>query len=417
MAYQVRTTTSYGNRLVGSLKGIVAGFILLFVGTIMLCLNEGNYVKTDKAIRSAQKELINVNDISTLNPSLEGKLIHASAFADTKDILSDELFGVSETAVALIRSVEYYQFIENSYTEKRDKVGGGQETITTYRYNEKWVSSPVNSAKFNDPDYKKSNIVLENEIKFQIQRAGNVSFGAYKLPEFIIESIEGNVPADAKINSGALAKWNSREASNARDIGYKTDGASALTHVNGNTVYFGKSPAAPQIGDVRVTLYKIPPADISIIAKVIGVTFEKYIAPNGKTFTSIMMGTVSAETMIESAKKTNSLFTWILRFVGLFLIVFAFKLIFDILPTLFKVLPPLGALVGVGVGLVCSVGGFVWTLAVISLAWLFYRPLVGVPLLIAAGAGIWFLAKKSKEKKASASLSTANTSADGNPPT
>jgi hypothetical protein len=409
MAYQVKTTTNYGNRLLGALKGVGTGFIFLFIGTIMLCANEGNYVKEDKAIRSAQKALVKVGDVSTLNSSLEGKLIHAHAFADTQDTLSDEPFGVSETAIALIRYVEYYQYQEHKQTETKDKLGGSEEKVTTYTYEKKWVNTPIVSANFTDPEYKKSNIVLDSDVKSQLQYAKNVSFGAYKLPPFIIEEIEGSVPVNAQVSDEDLLVWNIREIARAKQVGYKYDGATSLLHVNGNIVYIGKSPSSPQIGDVRITLAKIPPSDISIIATVVGSTFDKYLAPNGRTFKAVAMGTVSAENMFETAKKTNSMITWLLRIIGILLVVAAFKLIFKIFPTLFKVLPPLATIVGAGVGLVCSVGGFVWSLVVISLAWLFYRPLVGIPLLAAAVVGIVFLVKKGKEKKASAPAGASGT--------
>jgi len=411
MAYQVKTTTNYGNRLLGALKGVGTGFIFLFIGTIMLCANEGSYVKQDKAIRSAQKELIKVSDVSTLNPALDGKLIHAHAFADTQDTLSDEPFGISETAIALIRYVEYYQYQEYSKTETKDKLGGSEEKTTTYTYEKKWVNTPINSANFNDPEYKKSNIVLDSEVKSQLLYAKNVSFGAYKLPAFIIESIEGSVPVNAQISDDDLLVWNVREVIKAKQVGYKYDGATTLLHVNGNIVYLGKSPSSPQIGDIRITLAKIIPQDISIIATVIGNTFDRYQAPNGRTFKAVAMGTVTAEVMFESAKKANSMITWLLRIIGILLVVAAFKMIFKIFPTLFKVLPPLATIVGAGVGLVCSVGGFVWSFVVISLAWLFYRPLIGIPLLAAAVVGIVFLVKKGKEKKASAPAVTGETAA------
>jgi len=418
MAYQVKTTKNYGNRLIDSLKGAGTGFIFLLIGTVMLWVNECSFVRTDKAIRSAQKELVRVTDVSSVDPALNGKLIHASAFADTQDILSDEKFGVSEKAIALVRLVEYYQYEEQKHTEKKDKLGGSEETITTYTYEKKWVRAPINSGNFGDPDYKKANIVLDNEVKFQIQYAKNVSFGAYKLPAFIIEDIGGNVQAEVKISNNDLAKLNDQIVKKAKDTGYKTESNATLVSVQGNVVYFGKSSSSPQVGDVRITLTKVPPSDISIIARVTASTFEKYIAPNGSPFGRVAMGTVSADTMIDSAKKENSMLTWLFRLIGLFLIVASFKLIFKILPTLFKVLPPLATIVGAGVALVCSVGGFVWTLVVIALAWLFYRPLVGIPLLIVAIAGIWFLKKKAKEKAAlsPASAGTANTTvltADG----
>jgi hypothetical protein len=412
MAYQVKTTKNYGNRLLDSLKGAGKGFIVLFVGTIMLCANEGNYVKQDKTIGAAAKSLVRVGDVSSLDTALEGRLIHAYAFAETQDVLVDDQFGVRERAIALKRAVEYYQYQEKSSTETKDKLGGAEEKTTTYTYEKKWVTSPVNSGGFADPDYKKSNFVLDNDVKSQDTYAANVTFGAYKLPRFIITSIRGGIPAELKLTNDELTQLNNRVTKRMSELGLKADSGAVLAHVQGNVVYLGKSPSSPQVGDVRITLTKAAPADISIIAKVVGSTFEQYIAPGtGRIFTGVAMGTVSADTMIESAKKTNSFITWLLRFLGILLVVVSLKMVFNILPTLFKVLPPLGKIVGAGAGLVCWVGGIAWSFVVISLAWLFYRPLIGIPLLVIAAFGIWFLSKKAKEKKAVAAHAAAHAAA------
>jgi len=410
MAYQVKTTKNYGNRLLDSIKGVGAGFIILFVGTIMLCANEGNYVKNYKTIGDAQNALVKgTTDVSQADPSLEGKLIYAHDFADTQDVLTDNMFGVNEKAISLVRNVEYYQYEQHSKTEKKDKLGGSEETTITYTYEKKWVSSPINSSGFADPDYKNKNFVIEGEVKSLRQDAKNVTFGAYKLPPFIIASIRNSAPVEIRLNSN---EWNNRVAKRMTELGIKTDSNAALAHVQGDTVYLGKSPTSPQIGDVRVTITKVVPADISIIAKVVGNSFEEFTSPRtGRTFSSVEMGTVSAETMFKHAVNLNKFITWLLRIIGIILIVAAFKLIFKILPTLFKVLPPLASIVGAGVGLVCTVGGLAWSFIVISLAWLFYRPLIGVPLLAVAIAGIWFLKKKAKEKAALAPASAGAASA------
>jgi hypothetical protein len=169
-----------------------------------------------------------------------------------------------------------------------------------------------------------------------------------------------------------------------------------MVHINGNVVYLGISPSTPNIGDVRITLTKIMPAQLSIIAKVAGDTFEQYYAKNGKTFSSVRMGTVSADNMFSAAHSSNSTWTWILRLIGVFLVIGGLKSMFNILSTLFKVIPFLGSIVGAGVGLVCTVFGGAWSLVIIALAWLWYRPLVGVLLLAAAIAGIWYLRQKGK---------------------
>ncbi len=145
MSYQEVTQTSWGQRIGSTFKGALTGIILFFVGTGLLYWNEGNFIKTRNLIYEAAAAMVSVDNIDKLDASLNGKLIHATAEATTKEVLHDEEFGVNLNAIALNRDVEYYQWVEDKSEETRDKVGGGKETITTYTYRKEWTSSPVNS--------------------------------------------------------------------------------------------------------------------------------------------------------------------------------------------------------------------------------------------------------------------------------
>ena len=74
------------------------------------------------------------------------------------------------------------------------------------------------------------------------------------------------------------------------------------------------------------------------------------------------------------------------------------KGIFGIIETVLKVVPFIAGIFGWGIGLVCTILGVVWSLIVIALAWLFYRPLLGIVLLFFAGVLIWVFAFKGKDK-------------------
>jgi hypothetical protein len=376
----------------GSFKGIAGGVLLFIIGSILLFWNEGNFVKTKKSLQEAEDVLVRVTDVSTVDSELNGKLIHASAFADTKETLTDELFGVSEKAISISRKVEYYQYVEKSSSQTRDRVGGGQETVTTYTYEKEWTSSPVNSLKFNDSEYRSANFTLTT-IEAKKQQAKEVSFGGYRLPDFIISSISGNIPAEVRLTPDELTEWQNTITRNLTQPGVATK---QFVHVNGNVVYFGLSTSPPAIGDVRVTLTKIKPADISIIAKVNGSTFESYTASNGKTVSAVSMGTVSAESMFADQHSLNQIWTWILRLLGVFLVIWGLKLMFGILPAVFKVIPFLGNIVDAGVGIVCTIIGGAWSLIIIAISMLWYRPVIGIILLVIAIAGIWLLKKKTK---------------------
>lgn len=394
MAYTETTTTSYGQRLAGSAKGMVGGLLMFIIGTCLLWWNEGRAVKTAKAIGDAASNVEIVDDVSKVNASLNGKLIHASAFADTKDTLTDDMFGVREQAIRIDRKVEYYQWVEMAQTKEREKIGGGKETTTTYTYEKKWVDKPVNSAEFKDPQYQSANKVL-SEVEDKSEMASNVTFGAYTLPESFVSAISGGEPAEVRMTEEQRFTWNER----LHMLRPKVNTETSLVHTSANTVYLGLSPNSPQVGDVRVTFTKVPPADISLIAQVDGSTFKAYRAKNGQSFSRVQMGTVSADEMIEQARSENNMLTWVLRLVGVLLIVIGLKGMFGLLPMLFKVLPFLGSIVDAGVGLVSWILGLAWSFIIIAIAWLVFRPIIGISLLVLAIAGIVFLKRRGKKNE------------------
>jgi len=403
MAYTETTTTSYGGRLSRSLKGIVGGLIAFIAGTALLFWNEGNYVKTYKALNEAQDATIAVDSVAERDPALNGKVIHASARAETEDILRDPAFDVSVNAISLQRSVEYYQYEERSSTTTRDKIGGGEEKVTTYTYSADWQSEPINSSEFKDPKYQGSNFTLY-QVQDQEQFAKNVSFGAYSLPDFFIESIPANEPVDVTLGEENQRKLEEAIRQHPRGPRLPEDTnavAPAVVHVQANTVYLGENPSAPKVGDLRITFSSAQPQDVSIIGKVNGSTFGRYVAKSGKAISRLETGIVSAEEMFAHAQAENTFLTWILRLVGVVLVCVGLRGIFGILEAIAKVLPFLGDIVGVGVSLVTGIIGLAWSLLWIAIAWLTYRPLIGVPLLVADVALVIWLKKKAPKAPSS----------------
>ena len=394
MAYTETTTTSYGQRLAGSAKGMIGGLLVFIIGTGLLWWNEGRTVRTARAIGDAASHVESVADVSKVDASLNGKLIHASAFADTKDTLTDDLFGVREQAIKLDRKVEYYQWVEHSQRKKRDKVGGGEETITTYTYEQEWVKKPVNSSNFKESRYRNANRVL-SQVEERNETAQHVTFGAYTLPESLVGSISGSEPVEVRMTEEQRFTWDER----LHMLRPKVNTETSLVHTSANTVYLGLSPNSPQIGDVRVTFTKVPPADISLIAQVDGSTFKAYRAKNGQSFSRLQMGTVGADEMILQARSENNLWAWVLRVIGILLVVGGLKGMFGLLPMLFKVLPFLGSIVDAGVGLVSWIFGLAWSFIIIAIAWLVFRPIIGISLLVLAIAGIVFLKRRGKKNE------------------
>ena len=106
------------------------------------------------------------------------------------------------------------------------------------------------------------------------------------------------------------------------------------------------------------------------------------------------MGKHTADAMFTSAQESNKMLTWILRVVGFVVMFIGFSLLFKPLSVVADVLPIAGDIVGIGTGIVAFLLAAPLSLITIAVAWIFYRPLIGVPLLILAGVGLFFLFKK-----------------------
>ena len=432
MAYQEVTTTGYGTRVGNSFKAIGSGILLFLAGTALLWWNEGRAVKTEKMLDEAGSAYVEMENPNKKDASLEGELICGTALATTEDSLSDAQFGIGAKAISLRRRVEYYQWVENVKETKKDKLGGSEEVTKDYTYKKEWVSRPVESAQFKDPAYQNKNMVLTT-IEDAEQYAENVSWGAYKLNESLIHSISSREGLDLAIAEDLLKQFdksaktayerfygvqkNQQPAEQPAETAAVSDSAKAVNdsinnaianaenkkdfeyiHQASNVLYYGKVPGSPEVGDVRVTFEKVVPAKVTVMAVVDGDSFKPFKAKNGKRFQILVMGKKSGDEIIEAEKEANNMWTWALRIIGILMVIGGLKGIFGFVETILKVVPFIAGIFGWGIGLVCTVVGVVWSLIVIAIAWLFYRPLLGISLLVLAGFLIWVFAFKGKDK-------------------
>ena len=400
-SYTEVTSTNWFSRLGNSFKGIGTGILLIVAATVLLWWNEGRTVRTGDAIAEAQMVTEPIPSIDKIDSAFEGKMVYATGRAVTKDELTDPVFGVKVNAIKLRRKVEYYQWVEHRRSEKRQKLGGGEETVTTYTYSREWVNHPVDSQSF------KQMMGHENKTRIQTEAvdwlAPNVNFGSYLFPDFLTRSIGCEKPLDisltdtqrAELQKAFFAPNASLDASQV--VGQQ--GASMI-HTQTNTIYVGREPGSPSIGDVRVTFFETPAAEVSILAKVNGDTFVPFRASNGNTFSRLSMGVQDMNSMFDAAKSGNATMAWILRGLGLVLCIAGFGMIFAPLKVLADVIPLLGSIVGAGTGLVAGLLGSAWSLVIIAIAWIRFRPVLGFCLLGAALTLVILLFIKGRMKKA-----------------
>ena len=386
------TSQSWFSRLGNAFKGIVFGIILVVIAFFLLFWNEGRAVKRYKTLKEGGGAVISVA-ADKVDSANQGRLVHLTGKATTDETLSDSTFGVSSQAIKLHRVAEMYQWQQESKSEEKKKLGGGTETTTTYTYTKVWSENLISSSQFKKPDGHQN----PGQMAYQSEElvATKVTVGAFTLPPSMVRMMRDFTPVSL-----------------GQD--YKLPENLNKAQVSSNTVYIGANPGSPQVGDIRISFKEVKPMTISLVANQVNDTFEPYHAKAGGTIELLQSGTFSAEAMFQQAQKSNTILTWILRVVGFVLMLLGFQLILAPLSVFADVLPILGSIVGVGTGLIASLVAGVLSFLTIGVAWIVYRPLIGIIMLVLSG-GIGFF-MFTKLKKAPAVQAAPATAAAPPPP-
>jgi hypothetical protein len=372
--YTKVTRVSWGQRLMQSIAGVVGGIVLVLASIGGLWWNEGRAVNTAKGLKegSAAVTSISADQVELAN---NGQLVHVSGQAAAQDVLRDPVLGVAETAIALVREVEMYQWREDSRTETRTTVGGSEERVTTYSYRPEWSSRHIDSSRFNQAAAHRNPAGFP--IESETRRADNVALGAFRLNPALIAQIRQSEPFELGAEHAASLPERFRERASTDQPGW--------LHVG--------DPLAPEIGDMRIRLQVVRDQPVSLLARQVDNTFEAHTTSHGTSIERLMPGILSADAMFEQMVRENTIMTWALRIGGVLMMVIGFGLILKPIRVTFDVLPILGSIAGAGIGVISLVLGLVLSLTTIALAWLFYRPLLSI-VLIAVCVGIVYLARK-----------------------
>ncbi|MBR4673062.1 MAG: TMEM43 family protein [Victivallales bacterium] len=426
----VVTTQSYFSRIGNSIKGIGIGVILFIVAFPLLFWNEGRAVKTAKALKEGAKTVISVAS-DKVDPANQDKLIHFTGKTATVDMLMDPIFQINYNGIVLRRKVEMFQWVENASTETKKKVGGSEEKTTTYTYAQEWNENAVDSSNFYN---KEGHINPPMNYKAEKYVASHVTVGAFILPENMISSIGGDMPFAIDEAAAAPVLTAIPNAYRLLDgTGYYVAAGDAIgtpagcapkvvaaatqtvgAIVNGlNNVQSGTQTAqqagntianaavgttrAPVVGDMRISFFVVPQQkDVSIIAKQNGNTLASYQITKDRSLQMLQNGVKTADEMFTSAQKGNTMITWLLRIIGFFVMFTGLKMVFGPLGVLADVLPFLGSLVRMGTGLLSFLIALPCSLVTIAIAWIVYRPVLGVILLVVAVGAIVMLFKNRK---------------------
>lgn len=373
------TNTGWFSRLGKSIVGVLLGIVLTVGAFPLLWWNEGRSVKTYQGLVEGEKVTVEVT-AEAVDAANDGKLVHTVGKAEAKDVVRDDLFGVASPGmIKLQREVELYQWVEKKQTRQKTKMGGGEETVTEYTYEKKWDAEINKSNEFkvkeghvNPPPAYQSSTFISNQA----------TLGAFRLPKYLLNT------------------WNDYKTHDLQTIESLPEPLRAKAQFREGWLYLSANPSSPDLGDARVKFESIPAGEASVLARQLKDTFEPYTTKTNTQIARIASGAQSKEAMFAAAKSENKMITWIFRGLGFFLMFLGLVMVFTPFKILASVLPIAGRIVGAGVGFIAFLLSAMGSTLTISLAWLWYRPVLGVSLLCLTVVGAVFLVKALRKKAA-----------------
>lgn len=375
------TSVSWFGRIKRAVGGVVFGLLLVVLMVIGLFWNEGRAVQTARSLAEGSGAVVSVG-ADSVDAANDGKLVHVSGPVTASDGLADPDFGIAAQGLRLSRTAEMYQWKEESKSETEKKLGGGEETVTTYSYSKVWDDSQIDSSDFKKPDGHQNPPMEIHSKTFQIPDGKLVAFD---LDTPVLDRIEGD-------------KDYSLASSQAAAIKAAYTGTKPINVVDGK-IYLGADTTSPALGDYRIGYELAPLGVVSIVARQAGSRFEPYQTVAGDQLLMVDTGDVPAAKMFADAVSENTIITWLLRAAGLLLLTIGFALFLSPIGVILDVIPFLGSIARMGTGIIAFFLAILVGTTTIAIAWFWYRPVLAASILAAgiiAAAAVYYLGRSRK---------------------
>ena len=345
--------------ILGSLKTVVSGFVLLGLSVVVLWKNEGCAVSQQAALDELKGKVVKA-DAQNPSAALSGKPVMLQAALYSKNFAYDNQFIVKQPFVKMDRIVEMYQWVEHKEQKK------------SYSYTKEWHETHQSSAFFKEPA---GHTNPEPAFTTQTFLAKEITFGKYKGENIAREvRAETLIPISNQELSPEIENLKTKLKKNSIQV---IDNTIYLT-----TVGFQR----PEIGDLRIKYLGVKSEYYTAIGTQVGTNdLEAFAGKEGTPFMIVEKGVKNKATMIKGEQQRNSQVTWLIRGFGAFLMFLALMALLKPFISIFEVVPVLGDLINYGIFLASIAVSLGLSAIIIVVAKLFYNPIYLLALAAVIG--------------------------------
>eukprot|EP01063_Lacrimia_lanifica_P002817 TRINITY_DN1151_c1_g2_i1.p1 TRINITY_DN1151_c1_g2~~TRINITY_DN1151_c1_g2_i1.p1 ORF type:complete len:498 (+),score=173.29 TRINITY_DN1151_c1_g2_i1:46-1539(+) len=413
------TRKGWGERIMESFGAAAFGVVLFFFTFSLLMANEGTFVTRLRVIDRVREELADAGGRG------DGDGVYHGTAVVKNSAVTDDQFGVCVSGLRLKRTVEMFQYKEQTHTKtEKDNFGGGEETRTTYTLTEAWLPTRQElsgRAPGSPPGGNPIFPMVNGAVVQQESMNAQVEFNGLWLSDGLIAAMEEWQPVGHYEATPVVQ--------NMRTTVYKPDVCSVYIPYQGPGAgwvpnYGGvDTPAstgcAPAIGDVRVSWEVVKSGEYSILAERSGGTLQPHtvrdVPPYAlpavcypcaccgvgavllNLFTSasnvvgvLRCGKHTADELLTSLQDRASCYVWCFRVLGCVLFYAAAAMILSPIAVVFDLIGFLGSIAAVGTSFVALLVALTLTPLTIAVCWVAYRPYIAC-LLVALPLLLWWL--------------------------
>lgn len=364
MADRVVTVTSrnWFQRMFSSVIGVVLGILLFFGSFVLLWVNEG---RVDLSRIMAQSA---VASPAQVDPALQGEFVSLTGNIVAAEPLGDPEYLQPGPYIQLHRVVEMYAWEESCTSRTETTVGGGERTTRECTYEKGWTTSPEDASTFDAPSGHENPPMTVDAATFTVPTA--------RLGPYTLDTQNMALPDGSDVTLSAAAVTNQQVA------------------LEGNYLFRGAgSMASPQVGDIRISYSALPNnAAVTAFGEQQGDRLLPYIHRTDDHFYSVHHGDRAAA--IDEVATQHKVLTWVLRLGGFLMMWIGLSLILGPISTFFDVLPFLGRMTGMAIGLLTFGVALVLSLVTIIIALIFHNVWLMLLLALLILGTVWLVGQR-----------------------
>ncbi|KAF0294586.1 Transmembrane protein 43 [Amphibalanus amphitrite] len=357
---QARQPPSFWESIKASMVLSLVGIAIFFGGIGLQFWNEGRAVERAKALSEGLSSAVPLSAPQRPLPENDGRLVHFTAQLEVPQPLTEPRYGVAVAAVKLKRRVQMYQWVEEQ-SSRTVETADGQQVETSYNYYKTWKDKLVDSSSFNSPFNHENPKTMPLESR--IQEAPVAHLAGFLVTEELRQLLT------------RFTVFASDERPADRSI-----------KLHGDIFYHCDNIESPAVGDIRVQFaYAGKSGDtVSVVGKQEGDRLVPYRTSNGHQLLLLQPGRRTHHDIFADELSSNRALTWWLRGAGWLLTFVGLSCLTSLLNVLVSRFPVVREVVALGVTSLNFSVSVAVSLATVAVSWLWFRPLVGVCLLVAA---------------------------------